>query len=230
MRQIQGTLVAASFAVMFACGNTSASENSTVASAPVVQQQASEPPQKPGLGDGLYATIKTARGSIVCQLEYAATPMTVANFVALAEGKHPYVTTVDKTKPFYNGILFHRVVPNFVIQAGDPTGTGAGGPGYTFPEEIVPSLKHDKAGTLAMARRPERGTNASQFYITHTATPALDGNYTVFGHVVSGQDVVNAIQQGDKIESVTIEARGKEAKAFDAVKVLTTNKDKFKAN
>jgi peptidyl-prolyl cis-trans isomerase B (cyclophilin B) len=140
----------------------------------------------------MTATIKTTKGSIKLALEPEKTPVTVANFVNLAQ------------KGFYNGVTFHRVIPNFMIQGGDPTGTGAGGPGYRFEDEFDPSLKHTGPGILSMANAGP-GTNGSQFFITHVATPWLDGKHTVFGHVIEGQKVVDSIAQGDKIESVTVE-------------------------
>lgn len=159
--------------------------------------------------DGLYAVIDTDRGAMVLKLFYNETPLTVCNFVGLAEG------TLDaaKGKPFYDGLIFHRVIADFMIQGGDPTGTGSGGPGYRFPDEIVESLRHDGPGVLSMANAGP-GTNGSQFFITHLETPWLDGKHTVFGRVVEGQEVVNAIQQGDKMKSVKIIRTGKEANAF----------------
>ena len=234
-RKQTSVILASSFLAFFACSSAEPESNgrsNSIAADPLAPPPAEapkpEPAQNTALGEGLFAEIKTAKGTIVAQLEYALTPVTVASFVALAEGKHPYVTTVEKSKHFYDGLAFHRVAPDFVIQGGDPDGTGSGGPGYMFPEEIVPTLRHDKAGTMAMARTPARGSNGSQFYFTLKDTPFLDGDYTVFGHVVSGIDVVKAIQQGDKMESVKIVAKGKDAQAFDAVKVLEANKDKFK--
>ncbi|MGP1454784.1 MAG: peptidylprolyl isomerase [Treponema sp.] len=163
------------------------------------------------LNDGLYAVIETVKGDIVVELFYKDTPLTVCNFIGLAEG------TLDaaKGKPFYNGLLFHRVIENFMIQGGDPDGKGTGGPGYAFPDEIVPHLKHDKAGILSMANAGP-GTNGSQFFITHVPTPWLDGKHTVFGSVVQGQAVVNTIAQGDRISSITIIRKGTEAKQFTA--------------
>lgn len=164
--------------------------------------------------DGLYAEFNTSKGKIVTSLEFVKTPVTVANFVALAEGNHPNVT-VNKGKPFYDGLTFHRVIANFMIQGGDPQGNGQGGPGYQFADEFDPTLKHTGAGVLSMANAGP-GTNGSQFFITHVATPWLDGKHSVFGNVVEGQAVVNAIAQGDKIESLKIIRIGKAAQEFDA--------------
>ncbi len=166
--------------------------------------------------DGLYANFHTSKGEIVCKLEFEKIPVTVGNFVALAEGKHPQCS-VNQGKPFYDGLVFHRVIPQFMIQGGDPQGTGQGGPGYSFADEFDPSLKHTGPGILSMANAGP-GTNGSQFFITHVATPWLDGKHTIFGHVVLGQSVVNAIAQGDKIESLKIVRVGKAATAYDAVK------------
>lgn len=171
------------------------------------------------------AEIKTNKGRITCRLEYSKTPLTVANFVALAKGKQANGAKAPGT-PYFDGIVFHRVIADFMVQGGDPTGTGSGGPGYVFPDEIDNSLRHDKPGMLSMANAGP-GTNGSQFFITHVATPWLDGKHTVFGKVLNGQDVVNNIGQGDRIESVTIAANGADAQAFDESKVLEANKDKF---
>jgi len=163
------------------------------------------------LGDGLFAWISTTKGDIVIRLEYEKTPLTVCNFVALAEGKMDASTG----RPFYDGLIFHRVIPNFMIQGGDPQGNGSGGPGYRFPDEIDPSLRHDGPGVLSMANAGP-GTNGSQFFITHVATPWLDGLHTVFGRVVDGQQVVDSIQQGDRINTITIIRNGSAAQAFKA--------------
>ena len=167
--------------------------------------------QNTQLADGLYAEIKTDRGTIICSLEYQKVPMTVSNFVGLAEGT--LKANGSTGKKFYDGLTFHRVEPGFVIQGGDPAGDGSGGPGYEFPNETVPSLKHDGPGVMAMANAgPD--TNGSQFYITMKATPWLDGGYNIFGRVVQGMDVVKAIKAGDHIISVRILRVGAAAGAF----------------
>lgn len=169
--------------------------------------------------EGLFAEIQTSKGKIVLQLEFEKTPITVANFVSLAEGKNKAVKEELKGKPFYDGLKFHRVIADFMIQGGDPEGTGSGDPGYKFDDEIVAELKHDKAGILSMANAGPK-TNGSQFFITHKETPWLDGKHTVFGHVISGQEVVDAIAQNDNIEKITIIRKGKLAKKFKAEKVF----------
>jgi len=161
--------------------------------------------------DGLYAIMETSKGTIVLELYFKKTPMTVCNFVGLAEG----TLDVAKGKPFYNGLTFHRVIKDFMIQGGDPAGNGTGNPGYRFPDEFDSSLKHDTPGVLSMANSGP-GTNGCQFFITHVATPWLDGKHTVFGRVLEGQDIVNAIAVNDKIVSVKVERKGSEAKAFSA--------------
>jgi peptidylprolyl isomerase len=146
----------------------------------------------PELGDGIYAEFVTNKGTFVAKLYHEATPLTTASFVSLAEGTNEMVDSVYKGKPFYNGLIFHRVIKDFMIQGGDPNGDGSGNPGYRFPDEIVDSLKHKSKGILSMANSgPE--TNGSQFFVTLKETPWLDGKHTVFGEVVIGQEVVDAI-------------------------------------
>ncbi|HEX8268601.1 MAG TPA: peptidylprolyl isomerase [Flavobacterium sp.] len=170
--------------------------------------------------DGMFAEMETSKGKIVLLLEFQKTPVTVANFVSLAEGTNTYVTDANrKGKPFYDGLTFHRVIPDFMIQGGDPAGNGSGGPGYAFKDEIT-DLKHNSGGILSMANSGP-ATNGSQFFITHKNTDWLDAKHTVFGHVVSGMDVVNSIAQNDIIKKVTIVRKGAAAKAFDAPKVFS---------
>jgi peptidylprolyl isomerase len=152
--------------------------------------------------NGIYAKMGTTKGAITIKLEHEKTPMTVANFVGLAEGTLENNVTEVGT-PYYNGLTFHRVIADFMIQGGDPTGTGAGGPGYQFEDEIHPELRHNRPGTLSMANAGP-ATNGSQFFITHGPTDWLDGKHTVFGYVVEGQDVVDAVAQGDTMETVEI--------------------------
>lgn len=171
------------------------------------------------LGDGIFGVIKTNKGEIIVSLEYNKTPITVANFILLAEGKNKHVTLESKKGiPFYDGLKFHRVEANFMIQGGDPNGDGTGGPGYNFMDEIT-DLSHEGPGTLSMANAGP-GTNGSQFFITHVETKFLDGRHTVFGKVKEGQEVVNAIVKDDIIESIVIVRNGEAAKKFDAVKVF----------
>jgi len=169
---------------------------------------------------GLFAKFNTSKGEILVKLHYKKTPGTVGNFVALAEGKQPN-NAKNEGVAYYDGLKFHRVIPNFMIQGGDPDGTGAGGPGYQFNDEIHSDLKHDEPGILSMANAGP-GTNGSQFFITHEATPWLDGKHTIFGKVVNGQDVVNAIVQGDEIKELSIVREGKEAENFDALKAFNS--------
>ena len=175
------------------------------------------------LPDGLYAQMQTSKGNILLFLEFQKTPLTVANFVGLAEG-----TIANDAKPagtpYYDGIVFHRVIADFMIQGGDPTGTGRGGPGYRFKDEFHSDLKHTSAGILSMANAGPF-TNGSQFFITHKDTPWLDGKHAIFGHVVSWQEVVDAIAQGDTINHIMIIRKGKMAKKFDAAAVFAAAKE-----
>jgi len=165
-------------------------------------------------GEGVFARIATVKGDILVQLEYKKTPITVASFVGLAEGS---LNGSSPSKPFFDGLTFHRVEPGFVIQGGDPNGNGSGGPGYSFPNEYDASLNHDSAGILSMANAgPD--TNGSQFFITLAPASFLNGGYTVWGHVVKGQDVVGKIQPKDAITKVTIYRQGKDAQAFVVTK------------
>lgn len=159
--------------------------------------------------NGIFAIISTKKGYITISLQYKKCPLTVMNFIGLAEG----IFSVTKGKPFYNGLKFHRVISDFMIQGGDPLGNGTGGPGYRFPDEFDETLRHDRAGVLSMANAGPN-TNGSQFFITHLPTPHLDDKHTVFGYVEEGQDVVNAINQNDEILSVKIVRVGEDANAF----------------
>lgn len=183
------------------------------------------------LGDGLFADIKTSEGDIIVRLEQDKTPVTVANFVSLAEGSNPFVSEEYKDKKYYDGLTFHRVMKDFMIQGGDPLGMGTGNPGYKFMDEFNDSLIHDKKGILSMANSGP-GTNGSQFFITHKPTPWLDGIHSVFGEVVEGMDVVDSIAnvpvgagnkpvEPVKMNTIEIIRNGKEARKFDAVKVMT---------
>lgn len=165
--------------------------------------------------DGIYAKFTTEKGEILIKLTHEKTPGTVGNFVALAEGNLENSAKPQGT-PYYDGLTFHRVIPDFMIQGGDPNGTGSGGPGYNFDDEFHADLKHDVPGVLSMANAG-KGTNGSQFFITHVPTPWLDNNHTVFGHVVEGQDVVDLIAQGDTMSKVEIVRHGEEAKKWNAV-------------
>ena len=184
----------------------------------------------PKLEDGLYAKVDTNKGEIQLKLTFDQTPVTVANFVSLAEGTNRQVDSIFTGKAYYDGLIFHRVIADFMIQGGDPTGTGQGGPGYKFDDEIVPDLKHDGPGILSMANAGP-GTNGSQFFITHKETPWLDGKHTVFGRVTEGQSVVDSIAQNDTIIAVHIIRKGKEARKFDAAATFENyflEKDKVK--
>ena len=171
------------------------------------------------MNNGIYAKLITSKGAIVVHLEHEKTPGTVGNFVALAEGNLENTAKPQGT-PYYDGLKFHRVIPDFMIQGGCPQGTGTGNPGYQFDDEFHPDLKHHGPGVLSMANAGP-GTNGSQFFITHIATPWLDGKHTVFGNVIEGQDIVNAIQQGDSM-TVEILRQGEAAVSWNAVEAFRT--------
>lgn len=170
--------------------------------------------------NGIYAKFSTPKGDILVKLTYDKTPGTVGNFVALAEGNLEN-TSRNQGNPYYDGLKFHRVIPDFMIQGGCPQGIGTGGPGYKFDDEFHPELKHDKPGVLSMANSGP-GTNGSQFFITHVPTPWLDNNHTVFGYVIEGQDVVDAIAQGDTMDKVEIIRAGAEAEKWNAIEAFRT--------
>lgn len=185
----------------------------------------------PDLEDGLYAEFVTSKGTMVAELYYDKVPVTVANFVALAEGTHPMVKEEFKTKKYYNGLTFHRVMDSFMIQGGDPTATGTGDPGYKFPDEFSSDLKHDKLGVLSMAN-PGPNSNGSQFFITEIPTPWLDNVHSIFGQLVVGEDVLDSISNvkvgpGNKpitnvvINEINVIRKGSDAKEFDAPKVFS---------
>lgn len=168
--------------------------------------------------EGLFAQIKTSKGIIEIQLEFEKTPGTVGNFVGLSIGKIKN-SNKELGKPYYDGLKFHRVINDFMIQGGCPIGTGTGDPGYKFDDEFNADLKHDKPGILSMANSGP-ATNGSQFFITHIETPWLDNKHTVFGHVIDGLDVVNSIVQDDEIINIKINAVGEKAQSFDPVKAF----------
>jgi peptidyl-prolyl cis-trans isomerase A (cyclophilin A) len=183
----------------------------------------------PDVEDGIYAEIQTNKGTMFAQLYYEDAPISSANFVALAEGKHPLVNDSLKGKPFYDGLIFHRVIKDFMIQGGDITGTGGGNIGYTFDQEVSDSLKHDEKGILSMANAGPN-TNGTQFFIMHKENPGLDMRYNVFGKVVKGLEVVDSIAltpvSGERpidsmiMQKVSIIRKGKDAKKWDAVKTF----------
>lgn len=185
-----------------------------------------------GFEDGIYADIETNRGSIICQLYPDEAPMTVASFITLAEGTNEKVTDSVKGKKYFNGLTFHRVVPDFVIQGGDPLANGRGGPGYKFQDEFAKDSgnvlihKHDAKGVLSMAN-PGPNSNGSQFFITLKPTPWLDNKHTIFGNVKKGIEVVDSTKQKDVIKNVKIVRIGDKANSFDALKVFNEEFAKF---
>lgn len=184
--------------------------------------------KSPKLEAGMYAKFNTTKGIILCELEFEKAPMTVANFIGLAEGNF-MVDSINYNKPYYDSVQFHRVIANFMIQGGDPKGNGSGGPSHRMYDETRKDLLHSGPGILSMANSdPQRSkipfsntghTNGSQFFITHNATPHLDGLHTVFGHVIYGQNIVDSIAKGDYMIEVTIIRKGKAAKSFDATSI-----------
>ena len=174
------------------------------------------------LNNGLYAEINTNKGDILVSLTFQETPVTVANFVSLVEGKNKNVSSEYKKKRYYDGLKFHRVIENFMIQGGDPLGTGQGGPGYKFKDEFNESLKHDGPGVLSMANAGPN-TNGSQFFITHKETPWLDGVHSVFGKVIDGQNIIDLIEQNDTINKVSIIRVGRKARSFKAAKIFSNH-------
>lgn len=168
--------------------------------------------------NGIYAKFNTTKGEILVKLTHDKTPGTVGNFVALAEGNMEN-NVKPQGKPYYDGLKFHRVIADFMIQGGCPTGTGTGDPGYKFDDEFHPDLVHDGPGVLSMANAGP-GTNGSQFFITHVATPWLDNKHTIFGRVEEGQNIVDSIAQGDTIETLEIIRVGDEAKNWNAVEAF----------
>lgn len=170
--------------------------------------------------NGIYAKFNTKCGEILVKLTHEKTPGTVGNFVALAEGQMENTAKPQGT-PYYDGLTFHRVIPDFMIQGGCPRGSGSGGPGYAFADEFHAELTHKGPGILSMANAGP-GTNGSQFFITHVATPWLDNKHTVFGQVEQGQEVVNAMAQGDAIKRVEIVRVGEAANGWDALKAFRT--------
>lgn len=180
--------------------------------------------KKPKLEKGMYAEIQTNKGKILLKLEFEKTPLTVANFVGLAEGKIKNSAKAEGV-PYYDGLKFHRVISDFMIQGGDPLGNGTGGPGYAFKDEFLPEFRFTGPGILAMANAGPK-TNGSQFFITHKETPWLNDRHTIFGHVVTGQDIVNTIQQNDVIEKIKIIRKGRPAKKFKSEKVFEELRNK----
>ena len=168
--------------------------------------------------EGIYAKFETAKGDILINLTYKLTPGTVGNFVSLVEGKLENDAKTQGT-PYYDGLKFHRVIPDFMIQGGDPQGTGVGGPGYQFDDEFHPELKHDSPGVLSMANSGP-GSNGSQFFITHVETPWLDNKHSIFGKVIEGMDIVNTIEQDDIMDKVTILRVGEEAESWNSVETF----------
>ena len=183
----------------------------------------------PDLNEGLYAEINTNKGDLLVNLNFKETPVTVANFVSLSEGNNKEVSPEYDKKKYYNGLVFHRVIENFMIQGGCPLGNGTGDPGYKFKDEFNENLNHDGPGVLSMANSGP-SSNVSQFFITHKETPWLNGVHSVFGKVIEGMDIVNLIKQYDTIRNISIIRIGKEAKKFKASKIFSNHFEEDRIN
>lgn len=226
------------FSLIAACGSAGTTEGTGAQQEAPATSTAEQPASTQQMtstdNGGLFAKFYTNKGTITCKLEMEKAPMTVANFVGLVEGKMNN-TARPLGQPFYDGLKFHRVISrangdgqDFMVQGGDPAGTGAGGPGYSFPDEFDATLRHSAPGMLSMANAGP-GTNGSQFFITIVPTPWLDDRHTIFGHVVEGQDIVNTMRTGDRMDSVRIERVGDSAKAYDIDAALAKYKASFRA-
>ena len=229
---LKSFVLAGTLSLLLACNNSKTEDQTNdetsqaIDTIGVIDDAPASAPAAPmgeeNLPDGMYARIETNNGNILLKLEMEKAPLTVANFVGLAEGKIPN-SFRKEGQPFYDGLMFHRVISfangdqqNFMVQGGDPMGTGQGGPGDQFRNEIVSSLKHDKPGILSMANSGGPASNGSQFFITLEATAWLDGLHSVFGSVVEGQSVVNKMKTGEIMRKVTIIRKGEAAQSFDA--------------
>lgn len=223
--------------LFFACSSSPANKNHESNDVQDADGKIRVNGEKVQVGEGIFALFQTSKGDILIELEMDKAPMTVANFVALAEGNHPNAT-VKRGEPFYDGLTFHRVIPQFMCQGGDPKGTGEGDPGYSFPDEFHPDLRHNGPGILSMANSGP-GTNGSQFFITEVATPWLDDRHSVFGHVISGMEIITEMArvatnpQNKPNESISMNVKiirkGKDAKDFNAPAIFQIKKTEIEA-